>query len=173
MEMNFCRRCGTALTEKGGGLYVCTKSHRLYVSAAPTSGIFFLTPKNEVILSVRGIEPNKGKLDAFGGFIDAGETAEECLERELIEETGLTPDQYDKPEFLCTVTGKYPYDGEDRLVLFTVFVSQLKVGVVPVAADDVAEIRTLPLDEVAVGDIGNEDVKKAFQKLQQYVSDKM
>lgn len=167
MEMNFCRRCGSALTSKSTGMYVCTNGHVLYVNAAPCVGIFFVTENNDVLLSVRGIEPFKGMLDSFGGFIDDQETAEDALARELIEELGLSPDQYETPQFISTETGSYPYDGETRSILSLFYWSRLKPGANPIPADDVADIETIALADVDLSKMDNVDVRKAIQKLQQ------
>ena len=43
----------------------------------------------KVLLIQRGIEPHKGKWAFPGGFMRINETAEECAQRELEEETGL------------------------------------------------------------------------------------
>jgi NAD+ diphosphatase len=166
MEMNFCRRCGSSLTEKTKGMYQCQNNHTLYINAAPTVGVFFVTNDNQLLLSVRGIEPFKGALDSFGGFVDDQETVEDALTRELQEELGLTSDQYELPIFLSTETGLYPYDGEDRSILSTFFWSRLKPGAVPIPADDVAEIEYVSLENVDLARMDNTDVRKAVQKLQ-------
>lgn len=43
----------------------------------------------KVLLIERGNEPFKGKWALPGGFMEIGETAEECARRELYEETGM------------------------------------------------------------------------------------
>lgn len=166
MEMNFCRRCGSELTNKQNGLFVCKNGHNLFTNPAPCVGIFFLNENNEVLLSVRGIEPFKGMLDSFGGFVDDQETSEQAAERELQEELGLTPDQYEPLTFLCTEIGYYPYQGENRSLLGTFYWSRLKPGVVPAPADDVSEIATVSLHEVDLSKLDNIDVRSAIQKLQ-------
>lgn len=165
--MNFCRRCGAALTQKNDTHYICETGHNLYVNAAPTVGVFFVTPDNQVLLSVRGIEPFKGMLDSFGGFVDVGETFEEAAIRELQEEVGVTPDQYEPLQFVTTESGNYPYDGEDRAILGVFFWSRLKPGVVLKPADDVSEVAQIPLADVPMDRLDNQDVRKAIQKLQQ------
>lgn len=46
--------------------------------------------KNKLVGIRRGIEPRKGQIAFPGGFINAGETFQQALSRELLEETGLT-----------------------------------------------------------------------------------
>lgn len=171
MEMNFCRRCGTQLTEQSPGVFTCMSGHTLYSNAAPTAGIFFVTDDSHVLLSIRGIEPFKGMLDSFGGFVDEQETAEEALARELHEELGLSPNQYDTPVYLSTETSVYPYQGEDRTVFSVFFWSRLKPGVTPTPADDVAGIEKVPLAAIDFTKLDNADVKNALQKLQKLFSE--
>jgi len=166
MEMNFCRRCGATLTQKNDSFYICQTGHKLYVNAAPTVGIFFLTEDDHVLLSVRGIEPFKGALDSFGGFVGNMETAEDAAIRELQEELGLQSNDYEPLTFLSTETGIYPYDGEDRSLLGTFFWSRLRPGVQPKPADDVAGIEQVPLQEVNFDKLDNSEVKSALKKLQ-------
>lgn len=167
--MNFCRRCGATLNNGAEGSYICKNEHRLYANPAPTVGVFFITDDHQVLLSVRALEPFKGTLDTFGGFIDDQETAEHALERELQEELGLTSDQYEEPVFLSTETGLYPYSGEDRSVLSVFYWSKLRRDANPVAKDDVADIATIPLADIDLNRIGNVDVQTAIQKLQRAI----
>jgi 8-oxo-dGTP diphosphatase len=48
-----------------------------------------LTEEGKILLVKRGREPFKGQWALPGGRIDEGETAEDCLKREMKEETGL------------------------------------------------------------------------------------
>lgn len=166
MEMNYCRRCGTPLTSGSAGSFVCENNHTLYVNASPTAGVFFVDENSNVLLSVRGVEPFKGYLDSFGGFVEEHETAEQAATRELEEELGLTPDQYEPLQFISTEIAPYPFDGETRSLLGTFFWSRLKPGANPIPADDVADIEKVPLAEVDMTKMDNVDVRAAIQKLQ-------
>ena len=164
--MNFCRRCGAQLGYINDSTYKCTNQHMLFTNPAPCVGVFFVTDNNEILLSVRGIEPFKGMLDSLGGFVETNETFEESAVRELQEEVGITPDQYEPLQFISTETGVYPYESENRAILGVFFWSKLKPNVTLQPADDVSEIVQIPLAEVDMSRIDNSDVRKAIQKLQ-------
>ena len=146
---------------------MCEQSHSTYLNASPTAGVFFVTDDKQVTLSRRAIDPGKGMLDSFGGFIDADESAEAAIERELVEETGLARDDYEPLQLFCTAPSLYHFEGEDRPVLSTFFWSRLRSHARPTAQDDVAEIVTLPLKDFDLELLFAEDVKVGLTKLQQ------
>jgi NAD+ diphosphatase len=145
MEINFCRRCGTRLQAKGAGAYLCEKGHHVYYKTYPAACALLVNSKNEVLMTVRAIEPDKGALDAAGGFCDPGETFEETLRRELHEELGLSPEDYDEPQFLVDALDDYPYEGEITPALDVLFWARLHDDAKIVVADDVAAYEWLPL----------------------------
>ena len=164
--MNFCRRCGASLSQINGHVYKCANGHTIYANAAPAVAVFFLSPDNkQVTLSVRGIEPHKGMLDAFGGFVDGLETLEAAVARELQEELQLTPDQYDTPVYIASGTDHYPYIGEEVSFISALYWSRLKPSTKLVPSDDVADAVTLPLHEVDLGKLHSDDIRLGIQKL--------
>ena len=169
MELNFCRRCGARLTDQTNGAFVCEKGHRLYSSPTPSANIFFLSDDDHVLLSVRGIEPYKGTLDAIGGFIDAGENAEEALVREIKEETGLDETQYEKPTFLCSMQAPYPYDKEVRDTLPLFFWARLLPGATPQAADDISSIVKIPLFDTPMDELERSKILVPFMRLRSVI----
>ncbi len=167
--MNFCRRCGTALTARSSTEYVCANGHRVYANPDTSVNIFFLTDDDHVMMSIRGIEPFKGTLDTFGGFIDMGETAEQALAREIHEETGLDAGQYQSPTFLSTGLFPYPFEGEVRDTLSLFFWSRLKPGAVLTAADDVAEVAKIPLFGTSPSILEGMKVSEQFLQLRSLI----
>lgn len=163
--MNYCRRCGAALEPEHDGAYRCLNGHTLYLNPAPASSLFLLHENGSIIFSVRGIEPRKGMLDSFGGFVDSGETFESALARELKEETGLTPEDYSMPIYLTSATGPYEYGGEARVVLSNFYYATLRSGAEVQALDDVGSIKILQPSEVNLDDFGESDVKDGFKAL--------
>lgn len=166
MEMNYCRRCGEQLEQKAIGFWQCPNHHSTYLNASPTVGVFFVTDDKQVILSRRGIEPNKGMLDSFGGFVDVDESAETAAQREIHEELGLDTDQYEPLTILCTAPSHYFFEQEPLPVLSTFFWSTLKPGAAPHAQDDVAEIVTLPLKDLDLALLCADDIKQGMRQLQ-------
>lgn len=165
MEMNFCRRCGEAVSSQDNASYRCANGHILYINSAPTASIILVNQAGDLLLSRRGIEPGKGQLDAFGGFIDNLESVEAAVARELAEETSLTPDKYGPLHYLGSGTGEYLFDGEARSVLTLCYWAKLKPGVQVVASDDVAEIVELPMAEFDVNQLWNQDIRSGYHDL--------
>lgn len=166
MEMNFCRRCAAPLTHSENHVYTCTKGHVIFANSSPTTGIFFVTEDNQVLLSVRGIEPHKGMLDAFGGFVDGpGESLEHAAIRELTEELSLQPGDYTPLEYLTSAPGNYPYKEETLPVLSTFYWSRLLVDT-PTPHDDVASIATYPLADVPLDKLHDQDIVAGIKALQ-------
>lgn len=168
MEMNFCRRCGAEFATSNQHVYTCKNGHTLYLNAAPTAGIIILSPDNSTILmTIRGVEPFKGMLDSVGGFVDGGgETVEQAAMREMKEETGLDPHQYEPLVYITSGTTPYPYGDEVISVLTMMFYTRLIGDAKPVPQDDVAAFREVPLHEVNLDDIGGTDVRAGVIGLQ-------
>jgi ADP-ribose pyrophosphatase YjhB (NUDIX family) len=162
MEFNFCRRCGTRVVVVPGSAFICVNGHNLYPNAAPCVGLFLFDGDGKLLLGVRAEEPNKGKLDCFGGFVDGLETIEAALAREITEELGLQPTDYTTPIYLSSAASTYNFQGEARSVLSSLFYAYLLPGAEPRANDDVASIHTAFVQDVAVDDIGNDDIKQGF-----------
>lgn len=167
MDMNFCRRCGAPFDKVKPPVYTCENRHTIYVSAAPTTGIFFFDDDNNIVLSIRGIEPSRGLLDSIGGFVDDGETFEEAAVREIAEETGLLVNDYGPLTYLTSSAAHYLYEGESRSILSVFFYAKLRTGVTVNAFDDVASIIRVPLNSIDDKKISNDDVRAGLAALRE------
>lgn len=165
MEMNFCRRCGASLIHTGGNAYRCANSHEIFLNSSPTMGVFLLTSDGQVLLSRRGIEPGKGLLDTFGGFVDGLESLEAATERELREELSLEPHEYGEPHYIASYEATYLFGGEYFPITSCVFWARLLTERELMPSDDVAEIVTLPIAAISESELHNDDIVRAVQAL--------
>ncbi len=165
MEMNFCRRCGAELTIVQGHVYRCKNNHIVFANASPTVGVFLITPNGNVLLSRRGIEPFKNKLDSFGGFLDGLESLEDGVMRELREELSLEPHEYGPLHFIQSYGATYPYAEEDIPIMSCMFWSHLLTNRPLVASDDVAEIITIAIEDIDESILHNSDTTRAVLQL--------
>src|SRR5512142_1431216 len=87
----YCPKCGAAaLRWSQGKLLRCEAcGFELYLNVAAAVAGVIVDEQGRMVVLVRGKEPGKGRWDLPGGFVDAGETAEEALRREVREEIGL------------------------------------------------------------------------------------
>lgn len=102
----------------------------------PKPGVAVLVLREgRLLLGKRGGEPRKGFWDILGGFVDAGETAEEAAAREIREETGLELGD-------IRYFGSYPdtYGARNEPVVSLCFTARAAGGIER-ADSDVAELR--------------------------------
>ena len=91
---NFCPICGAKLFPVHDGESVrphCGDCRRFfYHNPVPAACCFVRRDDGALLLVRRGVEPCKGQWSLPGGFMEIDETPEECILRELREETGLS-----------------------------------------------------------------------------------
>lgn len=97
-----------------------------------------------LLLARRAGEPERGKWDLVGGFIDEGEDPRDAAVREVREETGLDVEL----ERLFGVWTDWYGDAPNAVwVVDVVWIGRPAPGE-PVATDDVAELRWFAPDEL-------------------------
>ncbi len=89
----FCGRCGTPTvpktTERSRECPACGLG--AYPRVAPAIMALVRHPPDEILLA-RSARFPPGMYSALAGFVEPGETLEQCLEREVLEEVGLRVD---------------------------------------------------------------------------------
>lgn len=138
MDMNFCRRCGTKLTNQVAHVFVCENQHTIYANSSPAVTAILRNANDEVLTIRRAIEPGLGELDFPGGFCDGHESAEAALARELAEEVGLLPEHHTTPVLVCTGIDNYQFKGEFIPVLSLVYTATISEDA-PITTNDDAE----------------------------------
>lgn len=134
-----CPKCGsTELSFKFGRAFDCLHCGFEYFfnSAGAVLAVIF-NEQGELIVTRRAKAPFKGTFDFPGGFIDPGESAEECLVRELREELDVEISDY---ELCFSIANQYPYSGIIISTVDMVFRARIKDFSEIQAYDDVAEV---------------------------------
>tara|TARA_B000000565_G_scaffold170031_1_gene128671 strand:- start:3981 stop:4874 length:894 start_codon:yes stop_codon:yes gene_type:complete len=88
-NQNYCSRTGNKLTSVKEDLSkICESSSKDYFPKMSPCILVIVTYKNELLL-VRHNNEIRTLYTAIAGFVDLGESLEECVEREVYEEVGL------------------------------------------------------------------------------------
>ncbi|MGZ4387230.1 MAG: NUDIX domain-containing protein [Gaiellaceae bacterium] len=140
-----CPRCGSELELEELRQASCPScGSQYYANSAPTVGALCTDEQGRLMLVRRAVEPEKGKWDTPGGFLDEGEDPLAALRRELLEETGLTVEPL---EFLGAWIDWYGDRAEAQAVLSLNWTAQVTSGDAQ-PADDISEIRWFGPDEL-------------------------
>lgn len=118
---------------------------------------------DEVLLAVRAAEPQAGKLDLPGGFVDNDESAEEALSRELAEELGLQNVQAD---YMASFPNTYPYAGIEYKTVDFIYLVELEEQPDLQPADDVAGVRWTNIDNIPFEQVAFDSVRRALKYFQ-------
>lgn len=138
-----------------------------YANPCSATAAFILRPavdgsgQEELLVVRRGKEPAKGTLDLPGGFVDMGETGEQGMMREILEETGL---QVPAVEYLFSIPNLYMYSGMEIHTLDMFFRVHVAADVVPHAADDAEDCQWIPLADVRAADFGLQSISQAVAR---------
>lgn len=152
-RFQFCPSCGARLSAPAAaGLLTCGScGFHYYFNPACATAALFIRPDGMALFIRRKLEPQRGKLALPGGFLNEGETAEEGVRREFVEEVGIDPGTV---TFLCSHPNEYPWRGIRYPVLDLFFTATASGSEEAQALDGVDSVHwldplTVDLDEIA------------------------
>ena len=89
----FCGRCGTVTRQKEDEQgRVCPSCHQVYYPKI-SPAIITAVVKEDKLLLARGVNfPDKEMFSVLAGFVEPQETLEDCVRREIFEESGIRVD---------------------------------------------------------------------------------
>ena len=144
----YCPVCGTqrACFEPVRPYRCHACGHTTFFGPVAAVGAIVTDENGKVLLVRRANDPAKGKLGMPGGFIDPGESAEEALRREMLEEVGLT---ILSMQFLTSAPNQYIYRGIELPVLDMFYVVEVEHRDVRTLDGEITDwIWTDPSDEI-------------------------
>jgi ADP-ribose pyrophosphatase YjhB (NUDIX family) len=141
---NHCPRCAAALESDGARARCAACGFVAYAHSEPTACALVFDGEGRVLLARRAREPDKGKWDVPGGFIEEGEQPLDALRRELLEETGL---KIEPVKFVGVWVDRYG-DAEDAPSTLNLYWTARIVSGEAEAADDVSELDWFSLDSL-------------------------
>ena len=128
----FCGSCGQPMSRaKGERAMKCPCGHTAYPRISPA--MMVLVKRGPAILLARNIAvPPGGRMSALAGFLEAGESIEEAIHREVLEEVGL---EVKDPKYFASQSWPYPHS------LMIAFTAEYAGGDIRCDPNEIAEAR--------------------------------
>lgn len=163
LRTKFCSRCGTSVkSERAGAVLRCQNDNckaSSYPRIEPATMNFITDESNQYTLLGRKANWPQGRYSCLAGFLEVGETLEQCVIRETREESGVIVD-----EESIVYTGSQPWP----------FPSSLMIGYRGIACRSEGQARNeLPLidfDEKEMEDVNwfsKREVREALKACQE------
>lgn len=147
----YCPKCSkSSLTLNNERMLSCSECEFIYfLPPSICNAVIIYNSKKEILLGRRSIEPEKGKWDLVGGFVEFNESLEQSVVREVLEETGL---KIESPKYFMSVADKYEYKDLIYTTICAVFEFKYD-GDKFNAADDVEELRFVHYSEIDIDNL--------------------
>lgn len=152
---NYCPNCGSTHFEfPENRRFFCHNCEFVYFHNIAAAVAVIFRYENQMLFTVRNIDPDKGKLDLPGGFIDPKETAEEAACREIKEEMGIDV-KPNELRYITTHPNDYPYKNVPYRTMDIFFECKLQSDQVSVIAkDEIQELIWVKTNAVELDKIG-------------------
>ena len=133
----FCGRCGTPTQHRGGERARECPACALVAYPRIAPAVMCLIRREREILLARSPHFPPGMYSALAGFVEAGESLEQCLAREVLEETGV---RIANPRYFASQPWPFPHS------LMIAFVADYAGGEITPAPDEIEDAQWFALD---------------------------
>jgi len=159
-----CPLCGsTEYALQRGRTRRCAKcGHQDFNNPITAVAALILDADDQLLLIRRAREPSKGKLAMPGGFVDAGESLETAVQREVEEEIGLTLTSL---RYLCSGPNQYVYHDLARPVCDVFFEASTRSFDVVMQESEVAGWELAALTDIAPEALAFDSMRAALEIL--------
>jgi ADP-ribose pyrophosphatase YjhB (NUDIX family) len=154
----YCPKCGKEnLKKKSEKSFSCSNcGFVFYLNVAAAVAAIITDEADRVLVAIRKNDPAKDTWDLPGGFVDANESIEECLVREIVEELNI---EITEAEYFCSFPNKYKYRDVTYSTIDLTFICKVEDFSNLKAADDVKSYIFCPIKELKPENFGLESIK--------------
>ena len=140
----------------------CNECDFTYFHTIAAAVAVVFTFEDKILFAVRNVDPDKGKLDLPGGFIDPGENAEEAACREIKEELGLDVSPNDL-KYITTAPNNYLYKNVPYRTMDIFYECKLQTDLIFIAAEDeIQDLIWVKRAEIDLEKIGFVSIRKVI-----------
>lgn len=163
-----CPICGSAdYRLEPPGLRQCPAcGHRDFNNPITAVAALILDPGDNLLLIRRAKDPAKGKLAMPGGFVDADETLEGAIHREIAEEIGLA---LNSVAYLTSHPNDYCYRGLSRPVCDVFFTACAESFDVVLEREEVVGWQLCPLADIDPAELAFDSMRHALATLRRRI----
>lgn len=160
---DYCPKCKSKCIEflEGKKWHCSACNFILYHNVAGAVAVI-IKKDNNVLFTVRNQEPQKGKLDLPGGFIDPNESAEDCCVREIKEELFIKLPK-DKLVYKTSLPNKYIYGNTLYNTIDLFYTIELDADITEIEHNEISEVVWVDLEKLVIDDLAFDSQKKLFK----------
>jgi NAD+ diphosphatase len=160
-SFKFCPQCGSdQLYRIKPFVLDCPKcKFQLFINPAAAVAGLIKNNNGSLLLVRRARDPELGKLDLPGGFVDVGESAEDALLREIKEELNL---DVTACQFIKSRSNEYRYNGVTYYPLDLFFECTVKSFDNIILQDEVSDYYFIPIQQLDINLVGFDSVKSVL-----------
>lgn len=162
MTYQFCPLCGKQYSDKSPQsqkLHCFECNYDLYISPKPCNGLILENDQGEILLIKRKFDPDKGKWDVPGGFVDQDENLEQSAIREAKEEIGV---EIENTKYLASYPDTYEFQKVTNPSLIFMLSASIASGEIK-AQDDAEEYKFFPKDQLPWNNLAFNFLEKALK----------
>jgi len=157
-SFKFCPQCGSDQLYRNKPFVLdCPKCEfQLFINPVAAVAGLITNCNGSLLLVRRARDPELGKLDLPGGFVDVGESAEDALFREIKEELNL---EVTSCNFIKSQSNEYRYNSVTYYPLDLFFECTVKSFDNIILQDEVSAYCFTPIQQLDLNQIGFDSVK--------------
>ena len=165
MRFSFCPVCGNRLSNQkhdGETVPMCQNPSCGFIfwqNSKPCVTVLIADAQGRLLIGVRAKEPDKGKLDLPGGFLQEGEHPHDGAQREIKEELNIELKTF---KYIGSYYGRYFYKGINYHTLCFAFAAKMPDKKVK-TSDEISALKFFKKQEIPIDKIAFVEVKNALK----------